>query len=192
MAYSMTHHAAHSSARHAQSTLMLSPETAQSLAKGLGWFSIALGLTELLAPRKVTRALGMEGHEGLVQAYGLREIASGAGILASDQPAPWVWSRVAGDALDMATLASGLNDNNPKRDNVALALAAVGGITALDWATAASLTNGGTRRLARPVRDYSNRSGMPRPPEAMRGAARDFKIPRDMRTPEALRPWQAT
>jgi hypothetical protein len=33
---------------------------------------------------------------------------------------------------------------------------------------------------------------MPRPPEAMRGAARDFKIPRDMRTPEALRPWQAT
>jgi hypothetical protein len=186
-----THHA-HSPARqHAQSALMLSPDTAQSLAKGLGWFSIALGLAELIAPRTVTRTLGMEGHEGLVQAYGLREIASGVGILSSDQPAPWVWSRVAGDALDIATLAPGLNDNNPKRDNVALALAAVGGITALDWATAASLSNGRMRRMARPVRDYSNRSGMPRPPAAMRGAARDFKIPRDFRTPEALRPWQA-
>jgi hypothetical protein len=30
---------------------------------------------------------------------------------------------------------------------------------------------------------------MPRPPDAMRGVAGDFKAPRDMRTPEALRPF---
>jgi hypothetical protein len=39
------------------------------------------------------------------------------------------------------------------------------------------------------MRDYRDRRGMPRPPQAMRGAARDFEIPRDFRTPEALRPW---
>jgi hypothetical protein len=54
----------------------LSQQSAQSLAQGLGWFSIALGLTEMLAPRSLTRSLGMEGHETLVQAYGLREIAT--------------------------------------------------------------------------------------------------------------------
>ena len=35
--------------------------------------------------------------------------------------------------------------------------------------------------------DYSDRVGMSRAPEQMRGAARDFEVPRDMRPPEALR-----
>jgi hypothetical protein len=30
---------------------------------------------------------------------------------------------------------------------------------------------------------------MPKSPDQMRGAARDFKIPRDMRTPDAMRPF---
>jgi hypothetical protein len=34
----------------------------------LGWFSIGLGLAEILAPRALCRALGMEGREALVQA----------------------------------------------------------------------------------------------------------------------------
>jgi len=42
----------------------------------LGWFSIGLGLAEVLAPRSLTRGLGMEGHEQLMQAYGVREIAT--------------------------------------------------------------------------------------------------------------------
>ena len=76
-------------------------ETAHSMARRLGWFSIGLGLAEVLAPRALTRGLGMEGNEELVQAYGLREIVTGIGILSSDQPAPWIWGRVGGDALDM-------------------------------------------------------------------------------------------
>ena len=47
------------------------------MARALGWFSIGLGMTELLAPRRITRALGMEGTEGLLRFYGAREIASG-------------------------------------------------------------------------------------------------------------------
>ena len=42
---------------------------------------------------------------------------------------------------------------------------------------------------SRPLRDYSGRRGMPRPPDAMRGIARDFPVPRDMRIPEAMRPY---
>jgi hypothetical protein len=35
--------------------------------------------------------------------------------------------------------------------------------------------------------DYSDRVGMAKPAEAMRGAASDFMVPRDMRQPEPLR-----
>lgn len=110
------------------------------LANGLGWFSIGLGLYELLAPRHLGRALGMEDQTALIQAYGVREIATGVGILARRRPAEWVWGRVAGDALDLATLAPGLDDDNPRRGNVAMAMAAVAGVTLLDVLCARQLS----------------------------------------------------
>ena len=65
--------------------------TALALAEGLGWFSIGLGLAELAAPHSLARFLGMEGHAGLIRAYGVREVVTGVGILAQDDPTPWVW-----------------------------------------------------------------------------------------------------
>jgi hypothetical protein len=124
------------------------PETAHSMARGLGWFSIGLGLAELLAPRTLTRGLGMEGNEQIVQAYGVREIATGIGILSSNQPAPWIWGRVGGDALDIATLAAGLQQDNPKKDNVELAIVAVAGVTALDVVCGTSLARRLSPRVA--------------------------------------------
>lgn len=161
------------------------PSMAGHVARGLGWFSIGLGLAEIAAPQSLSRALGMEGRETLLRAYGLREIVNGAAILIADDPGPAVWARVAGDGLDIASLIPGLTEDNPKRGNVALALAAVAGITLVDLCCAQSLS----RESAQWVRDYSDRSGLPRPPEEMRGAARDLTVPRDMRMPEALRPY---
>src|SRR3954463_14968532 len=80
-----------------------------SLARFLGYFSIGLGLAEVLAPRAMARLTGVR-QEGLLQAYGLREIASGVGILSCSRPTEWLWSRVAGDALDLATLAQNLTE----------------------------------------------------------------------------------
>jgi hypothetical protein len=159
---------------------------ADPLARGLGWFSLALGALEVLAPAALARTLGMRGQEGLLRAYGVREILSGVGILASEDPRPWIWARVAGDALDVATLARGLDGDNRKRGNVALALAAVAGVTVLDVICGRSLRS---TRVALPVRDYHDRSGLPRAAEEMRGAAHDFDPPADMRQPPALRPY---
>lgn len=162
----------------------------EGLAKGLGWFSIGLGLAELLAPRSLCRALGMEGNETLVRAYGAREVATGVAILMSHDPTPWIWGRVGGDGLDLATLASGFQHDNPKRGNLALATAAVAGVTALDLLCAQGLTS--DKRLSAPGSfDYSDRSGFSGSPEAARGKARDLDVPRDFRIPEALRPWQS-
>lgn len=104
----------------------------ERVAHGLGWFSIGLGLTEVLAGRELGKALGMEDRTGLLRAFGVREIATGLAILSQARPTFWVWGRVAGDALDLAALATGLSEDNPKRENVGLAIATVAGVTAVD------------------------------------------------------------
>lgn len=160
-----------------------------ALAEGLGWFSIALGALEVLAPRGVARTLGMEGQTGLVRACGVREIATGIGILATGNPKPWIWGRLAGDALDLAGLTMGLRHDNPRKEAVALALAAVAGVTLLDGICAAALSHSEARAPLAPRPDYRDRRGLPAAPDVMRGAARDFEVPRDMRVPEAMRPY---
>ena len=141
---------------------------------------------------RVSRRLGLRGHEKLVASYGAREIATGIGILAARDPTPWIWGRVAGDALDLGTLAGGL----------ARGTAGSGQCRAGDrcrrrgHAAGRALRPGAERAAAaarkRPARDYGDRRGMPQPAEAMRGAARDFKAPRDFRIPDPLRPWTDT
>jgi hypothetical protein len=159
-----------------------------TLARGLGLFSIALGIAEVAAPRALARALGMKGQAGLIAGYGVREIATGIGILASKDPTPWIWGRVAGDGLDLATLATALEGNNPKKGNVGIAMAAVAGVTALDVYCAQTLSRESPHPLP-PMQDYSDRTGYPRGIEQSHGAARDFEVPSDFRTPEALRPY---
>ncbi len=160
-----------------------------TLARGLGWFSIGLGLAEILAPRALCRALGMEGREALIQAYGAREVATGAAILMSHDPTPWIWGRVAGDALDLATLATGFEGDNPRAGTLALATAAVAGVTLADIVCVQGLT--ADKRLPPPgAYEYHHRSGFPDGLAAARGAARDFAVPRDFRIPGPLRPWR--
>jgi hypothetical protein len=159
--------------------------TADRVARGLGWFSIGLGLAELLMPRVMARATGMKGSDRLLQAYGVREIATGLALLKSRDPTPWLWARVGGDALDIATLG---REGRLRRPGTAIALAAVAGVTAIDFA-AAQVLRADARRAQRPLYDYSGRRGLPLPAQEMRGAALlDFEMPEDMRTPAALRP----
>ncbi|HYI40768.1 MAG TPA: hypothetical protein VE053_10650 [Allosphingosinicella sp.] len=144
------------------------------VARGLGWFSLALGVAEIVAPGKLARALGLEGRERLLQAYGGREI--GAGIWAlSDTPAPAIWGRVAGDLVDLATLAAGVRDGDEsQRRNAWIALGVVGAITAVDLFTAASLTAETSERRGETGRDYSDRSGFPGGAAKARGTAEGF------------------
>ncbi|MDB5641876.1 MAG: cyclase dehydrase [Hyphomicrobiales bacterium] len=143
---------------------------AAGIAQGLGWFSIGLGLAEFLAPHTITRALGMEGRETLVRMYGLREMANGAGLLSADNKAPWLWGRVGGDALDLATLSLGMEESNAKRDNAILATVMVGAITALDFYAAQRLDG---LKQVQDAPDYSARSGFPKGARAVHGIAKD-------------------
>ena len=114
----------------------------ERVARGLGWFSIGLGLAELLTPRLIARLCGGQGrHTGLIRLYGLREIAAGLMIFSQgNKPAGGVWSRVAGDALDLATLAAAAVNPRTNKAGVAFATVNVLGVTALDVLCAQELS----------------------------------------------------
>ena len=143
------------------------------LAKSLGWFSIGLGLVQLIAPQRITSALGMEGMEPLMRAYGAREIGTGVVTLSPDKRTG-LWMRVAGDLLDIATLAPALHWANPKRDNARMAMAMVVGVTAIDVVGALALS-ARHREGTGQRRGFANRSGFPKGLESARGSARGFK-----------------
>ncbi len=107
---------------------------------GLGWFSIGLGLAELLAPRQLARLIGVQERPGLFRLLGLRELAAGLGIFARQRPASAMWSRVGGDLIDLSLLGVALDDPRNDRDRINAAIAAVGGVTALDLLCAVRLT----------------------------------------------------
>ena len=70
----------------------------ERLALGLGWFSIALGVAEVTAPRAIARWSGIRTDEStasVVRSLGAREIGHGISILAQPDRARWLWSRVA-------------------------------------------------------------------------------------------------
>lgn len=139
--------------------------SARTLARGLGWFSIGLGIVQLTMPGKLARFLGVPDHEGLIRACGAREVAAGIGLLLSDDPRPWIYGRIGGDALDLVGLGLSI-ENGTEQANAAIAAGAVAGITALDISCAKGLASEG--QLVTEW-DYSDRSGFPQGVEAMRG-----------------------
>jgi hypothetical protein len=110
------------------------------LARFLGWFSIGLGLMEILGGRTLARKLGMRRHTRLIRAFGVREMANGMAILANPTCAPLLWARVGGDAMDLAVLGGTPVFGPRERANVKLAVAAVVGVTLLDILCATRLS----------------------------------------------------
>lgn len=100
-------------------------------ANGLGWFSIALGLAELVGARPLARTLGIKST-ALIRAFGLRELAAGVGVLSQERKGPWIMARIAGDVLDVAVLGAAMTRRNRRRRNAALAMAAVAPVVLLD------------------------------------------------------------
>lgn len=105
---------------------------AAQLAKALGWFSIGLGLAQILAPRRMSSLIGAQPHPGVLRAVGAREIVNGIGILGQRRQSNWLWTRVAGDAMDLALLGMAARSRASRRGRLNIATAAVAGVAVLD------------------------------------------------------------
>ncbi|HEX8111573.1 MAG TPA: SRPBCC family protein [Kofleriaceae bacterium] len=108
---------------------------ATSLIRGLGWLGVTLGVTELVIPRLLASAIGVDpdgAAPAILRAMGVREIASSSAVLLRpDHPSPR-WARVIGDAIDLGLLGLALTTPGTGKRRLGMALGMVAGVTALD------------------------------------------------------------
>lgn len=134
-----------------------------SIGRFLGWFSIGIGLAELLAPDRFRQGFGLPVRRGVFRgAYGLREIAAGVGLLSARGFSPaFLWARVGGDLLDLGTLGSALQRPGAHRARTAAALGSVLGVTALDLLTGSRQTAARPQQRRFPRRLAGGRTWFP-------------------------------
>jgi uncharacterized membrane protein len=164
------------------SPLVKNPET---LARALGGVSIGLGLSEIVSPAKVASSAGVQPTgrvRAVVRALGVRECAHAAAILLGSPSL--VWTRVAGDALDIALLGWGLAGGNSRRRRGISATVALLGIAGVD-AYAALQTqrrnNGGRHEVGPATRELKAAVTVWRKPAEVYGLWRDAtNLPRFM------------
>jgi uncharacterized membrane protein len=114
----------------------------EGLATFLGLFSVGLGLAQIAAPDAMTRLVGgrpTRRMRNTMRGLGVRELTNGLAILQQPRSPVWMWSRVAGDTLDLALLGTLYSDDRNDRGRTAAATAAVLGVTALDYLCAEQL-----------------------------------------------------
>ena len=103
----------------------------RKVARALGLTGVGLGIAEMAMPRRLSRKLGLRDARNVMRALGAREILSGVGVLAPRNPTAGLWSRVAGDAMDLGLLGVAAARSR-NRKMVAGAIAMVAAISALD------------------------------------------------------------
>ena len=105
----------------------------QVLARDLALFSIGVGIAQLLAPRKVAELIGLhsDDHDTLIRLLGIRELTSGLGIM-QGSPKVFLWSRVAGDMIDLGLLAAAMRNGRNDRKKLQVTAASVAAVTVCD------------------------------------------------------------
>ena len=146
-------------------------------ARLMGWASFGLAAAFFAAPGRIARTFGLEGKENLIRGFGAQEVVAGMGAL-STEAMPAMWGRAAGDVVHIATVATGLQSEDPdQRRNAAIGVAALAGFLIVDSLIAARL-NAERSRANGEIGDYSDRSGFPNGVASARGAAAE-ETPRD-------------
>jgi uncharacterized membrane protein len=163
----------------------------EKLAKGLGWFSIGLGLPQVLAPGRVNRLIGVEDsrrNRTVMRAMGVRELAGAPGILDRPRPAGFLFARVAGDILDLGLLGASLRARRNARARVAAATAAVAGVTVLDVIASARTSRSADPATGEGAVRASAAITVNRPPDEVYRLWRDVEsLPRFMAHLESVR-----
>jgi uncharacterized membrane protein len=91
----------------------------------------------------MVRMIGLKDDERSrfwMRAVGVRELAAASGILTRRRPTGWLWSRVAGDTMDLALLRAGLGSKPKEPTRTVAAAGAVMGVTAADTVESLRLT----------------------------------------------------
>jgi uncharacterized membrane protein len=159
----------------------IAEDSGHTLARGLGAFSLGLGLAEVAAPRAIARLIGASDRGAapvILRALGAREIAHGIGIFARPRS---VWTRLVGDLIDVAFVGLQFRGRRNRRTRL--------------WATVGAVLGVGALDALATVRTVRNQFGAPitaamtinRNPDEVYAAWHDFSgLPRFMRYLESV------
>lgn len=159
----------------------------RGLGRALGWFSLGLGLPQVFAPDAVNRFIGVEPSEGsnaVMRSVGVQELCVGVGVLRSDHPTGWLWSRVGGDLVHLGVLRSALGSTDSDDDRVRWAMWAVVGVALFDVLAAVRLTRSSDDGQHAVSTVTVNRP----PPEVYRAWKNYEQLPRFMAHLESVEP----
>jgi uncharacterized membrane protein len=171
-------------------------------SSALGWFSLGLGLAQLLATKRVAQLIGVDEDDmdtrRALRLVGARELACGFGLLSESHSAAWAWARVAGDVMDLALVGTALQSRHANADRLLLAGAGVVGVACVDTYAAYAL-----QRKARDVSleglEVRQSVTIARPPAEVYAFFRDFEnLPKFLSHLESVRAdnghshWSAT
>lgn len=162
-------------------------------AAALGWFSLGLGVAQLIAPGGIARWVGARDRSrtrGLLRVVGVREITCGIGLLSRPDSPRWAWARVGGDLMDLALLGSAMGASRRVASRTLAAAAGVLVVSAVDAQTARDLG----RAQQAPRRENKRRGAhvrksitINRSPDAVYRFWRDFEnLPRFMAHLESI------
>ena len=125
------------------------------LSRALGWFSLCLGLVQILAPGRLLSAIGLRpsgGRVAVTRLVGVRELTAAPGLLVSSAPVGWLAARVGGDVMDLALLAGAHVARGRGRRPVGPAMALVAAIGVVDAAATVLAWRERARRARHPDR----------------------------------------
>ncbi len=148
--------------RHYRPARLRDPD--QVVNSGIAWFSVALGVTQIVAPDALARLIGVRPSQNTrtaMRAIGVRELTTGFGLLSNAKSTPWLWTRLAGNMVDLSLIGSGVGRRAEDRTRATRAAIAVGGVAALDFYAAA--------RSQRTQRERLQADGFASPEETVSG-----------------------
>jgi uncharacterized membrane protein len=121
----------------------------------LGWGSLGLGVPATTAPGLFAESIGVKDDAETrtwTLLVGLREFAHAGGILALERPRPVraLWSRVAGDMMDLALLSAAWRSKRENTFRLAAATGAVVGIGIADVVASIRFTRNPDVRMREP------------------------------------------
>jgi uncharacterized membrane protein len=142
--------------------------SSQRRARLLGFFSLGLGLAQLTLTGEVARLLGLGNtarNRAALRLVGAREVVSGVALLARSDSAGPVWSRLAGDVVDLGLVGAALRGRPASRARLLLTGGAIAGVAVLDALSAAALSrNERVQKLVLPIHVVRSIT-IKRPPE---------------------------
>lgn len=112
-------------------SLSQTPSAARPAIYALGVATLLVGLAKTVRPQLVAHSAGME-HVGMVRTLGLREMASGAGLLLAGPNRRWIGAHALSLVGQVAVLLKAKPETDRQRRGLAISYGVLLGLTLAD------------------------------------------------------------